>query len=200
MYYGDYYRGDYYRGDPGLFGAIGSALKGVAKVGLGVVGTVVPGPVGGIARTISSTLFKPNGGTRAVTPPPPTIVPAPSISTMPAITPRAVTPAPSFAGMGPSPAMAAAVPGGACGSGYHLNKSYSYAKGMPAGSFCTKARRMNPGNVKALRRADRRIDRFVGIARSALKHTNYKVVSRSAGRRGSRGVITRSEAARALRS
>ena len=42
---------------------------------------------------------------------------------------------------------------------------------------------MNPGNTKALNRASRRIDRFVGVARGALKHTNYKVVSKSAGRR-----------------
>lgn len=63
----------------------------------------------------------------------------------------------------------------------------------------TKRRRMNYGNVKALRRADRRIDGFVKVARSALKHTNYKVVSKSAGRaRGSSGVITRAEARRAL--
>lgn len=62
-----------------------------------------------------------------------------------------------------------------------------------------KRRRMNYGNVKALRRADRRMTGFVKVARSALKHTNYKVVSKSAGSRtGSRGVITRREASRAL--
>lgn len=41
---------------------------------------------------------------------------------------------------------------------------------------------MNPGNTKALTRASRRIDKFVSVARSAMKHTNYKVVSKSAGR------------------
>lgn len=48
-----------------------------------------------------------------------------------------------------------------------------------------RSRRMNLGNVKALRRADRRIDGFVGVARKALRHTNYKVVSKSsrAGKR-----------------
>ena len=62
-----------------------------------------------------------------------------------------------------------------------------------------KRRRMDYGNIKALRRADRRLDGFVGVARKALKHTNYKVVSRGAGKsRGSRGVITRAEARRAL--
>jgi hypothetical protein len=38
---------------------------------------------------------------------------------------------------------------------------------------------MDPGNARALRRASRRIDRFVGVARSALKHTNYKIASKS---------------------
>lgn len=42
---------------------------------------------------------------------------------------------------------------------------------------------MDPGNTRALTRASRRIDRFVGIARRAMRHTNYKVVSKSAGRR-----------------
>lgn len=75
--------------------------------------------------------------------------------------------------------------------------------GLPvtgAGLYKPKRKRMNYGNTKALRRADRRIEGFVKVARSALRHTGYKVVSKSAGAgRGSRGVITRSEAARALR-
>lgn len=53
-----------------------------------------------------------------------------------------------------------------------------------------KYRRMNYGNVKALRRADRRIDGFVGVARKALKHTNYKVVSKSAGKAPRRGSVS----------
>jgi len=46
-----------YTGDPGLFGF----LKGVAKVGLGLAGTL-PG-VGGIARTLSGAIFPPAPGT-----------------------------------------------------------------------------------------------------------------------------------------
>lgn len=49
-----------------------------------------------------------------------------------------------------------------------------------------KRRRMNVGNAKALRRAIRRMDGFVGLARKSLKHTNYKLVSKSAGRRSYR--------------
>lgn len=61
------------------------------------------------------------------------------------------------------------------------------AAGLPP-----KRRRMNYGNVKALKRADRRIDGFVKVAKNALKHTNYKVVSRSAGTRRKPMVIKES--------
>jgi len=61
-----------------------------------------------------------------------------------------------------------------------------------------RRRRMNPMNVKALRRATRRIDGFTRTARRALKHTGYMLVSRHA-KGASRGVITRAEAARALK-
>jgi len=49
--------------------------------------------------------------------------------------------------------------------------------GMPV-----RRRRMNVTNPKALRRAIRRTDGFVRIARSALKNTGFKIVSKSAGR------------------
>jgi hypothetical protein len=42
---------------------------------------------------------------------------------------------------------------------------------------------MDAGNAKALMRASRRIDRFVGVAKRALKHTNYKIASKSSGKR-----------------
>lgn len=45
-----------------------------------------------------------------------------------------------------------------------------------------KRRRMNPGNAKALRRAIRRQDAFVKLARGALKGSGYKIVSKGAGR------------------
>lgn len=43
-------------------------------------------------------------------------------------------------------------------------------------------RRMNVGNAKALRRAIRRTDGFVRLAKSALKNTGFKIVSKSSGR------------------
>jgi len=49
--------------------------------------------------------------------------------------------------------------------------------GMPR-----RRRRMNVGNTRALRRAIRRTDGFVRLARSALKNTGFKIVSKSSGR------------------
>jgi len=46
-----------------------------------------------------------------------------------------------------------------------------------------KRRRMNYTNQKALTRANRRVDGFVRTVRKSLKHTNYKLVSKSAGTR-----------------
>ncbi len=52
----------------------------------------------------------------------------------------------------------------------------------PDGMPMRKRRRMNAGNAKALRRAIRRTDAFVGLAKSALKNTGFKIVSKSAGK------------------
>ena len=73
--------------------------------------------------------------------------------------------------------------------------------GGATGFMSAGRRRMNPMNVKALRRASRRLDSFARTARKALRHSPFMLVSRAsrAGRGGSRGVITRSEAARALK-
>ena len=45
-----------------------------------------------------------------------------------------------------------------------------------------RRRRLNVGNTKALRRAIRRTDGFVRLAKSALKNTGFKIVSKSSGR------------------
>lgn len=52
------------------------------------------------------------------------------------------------------------------------------ATGLPR----TKRRKMNYANSRALTRANRRVDGFVRLARRSLKHTGYKIVSKSAGR------------------
>lgn len=64
------------------------------------------------------------------------------------------------------------VPGGA--TGYQVG---------PDGQLRKKRRRMNYANGKALNRANRRVDGFVRLAKRSLKHTNYKIVSKSAGTR-----------------
>lgn len=53
---------------------------------------------------------------------------------------------------------------------------------MAAGEMAPRRRRMNVGNAKALRRAIRRTDGFVRLAKSALKNTGFKIVSKSSGR------------------
>jgi len=45
-----------------------------------------------------------------------------------------------------------------------------------------RRRRINPGNTKALTRAVKRIDSFVTVAKKALLHTNYKLVTKQTSR------------------
>lgn len=51
--------------------------------------------------------------------------------------------------------------------------------GFPTGR---RRRKMNFANGKALTRANRRVDGFVRMAKRSLKHTNYKLVTKSSGR------------------
>jgi len=53
---------------------------------------------------------------------------------------------------------------------------------MSDGTVRKRRRRMNPTNPKALRRAIRRTDAFVNMAKGALKNTGFKIVSKSAGK------------------
>ncbi len=53
---------------------------------------------------------------------------------------------------------------------------------VETGMVRAKRRRMNVGNPRALRRAIRRTDGFVTLARGALKNTGFKIVSKSSGR------------------
>ena len=52
-----------------------------------------------------------------------------------------------------------------------------------ASGFYPRRRRMNPGNVKALRRAMRRQDSFVKLARRALRGSKYKITTVGSGSR-----------------
>lgn len=115
-YRGDYYRGDYYRGS--IFSKIGKAIGKVAKTAVGLL----PGPVGAIARTATST-------PRAQL----TLGPGPGLPGLPTI------------GFGPATGGTMMVPKRAGGFG--------------------GSRRMNVTNVKALRRAGRRVRGFLKLAR-----------------------------------
>lgn len=57
------------------------------------------------------------------------------------------------------------------------------------GMVVAKRRRMNVTNAKALRRAIRRTDGFVKLAKKALKGTGYTVARRGAGRKAPRTIV-----------
>jgi len=178
-YQGDYYQGDYYQGDPflgALFGMgvtwLGKKLLGrgakaagttaIARVGgaaatglaVGSVGTAI---AGGIPRIISSgvDLFSRNRG-----------IPANMTPGQPNFTTTVTG--------------QACGPGGACPSGYHLNKSVSQARatmGAAPGTICIRNRHMNPANPRALRRGLRRVTGFAKLA--ARTRTSMKKAARS---------------------
>lgn len=72
-----------------------------------------------------------------------------------------------------------------------VNPMAALPGGNPLFSRPRKRRRMNPGNIKALKRAVRRQDQFVSAVRTSLKHTNYTLVTKGSKSRGgrSRGAV-----------
>lgn len=148
-------------GDPGFFSFIGKALGTVA----GVAGSVLPGPLGTLAKGVSAVL----------TPKPVSIAKS---STMLALPQGASPPIGSGVSIGPggvqigtfgSPAPAYPTSAGplvgqpstaVCASGYHHNKTTYYTKkyGVIAkGTVCVRNRRRNPLNPRALSRAMSRV-------------------------------------------
>lgn len=171
----NYAAGDYYGYQAGgLLGFLGKVAKGA------VSGFVKGGPLGAVGGAVSAAKGKQD--TTAIAkmslPPPPVLMAGPDV---PRGTPGAV-PQPGVRG-----AIERVLPGGQSGyisgaqlgagapSGWHWNKSYSYAKGLPAGSFLVRNRSMNPGNAKALRRSIRRQSSFVALARRVLRGTGLAV-------------------------
>lgn len=156
-------RGDYYSGK-GDFGSIfGSIVKGIGTV----AGAAIPG-VGGLISSGARLVGNAISGT----------------SSQQQTTTNSIGVALPF---GPSiPQMSGGGGGGSCGSGqcnsgYHLNKTDHYNRQgfVPARSTCVRNRKTNYTNPRALARAAKRMDGFVGVARKALKSTNYKVVAKS---------------------
>lgn len=74
------------------------------------------------------------------------------------------------------------VSGSGGGGGVRVNPTAILPGGVPfLQRVGGRRRRMNAGNIKALRRAVRRQDMFVTAVRSSLKHTNYKLVTKGSG-------------------
>lgn len=144
------------RGDPFVH-------KKLLKLGgkaLSLVGKVAPGPIGTVARALG-------GGAR-----PQRISPA----QLPTITGVGTVAFPggalAFGGQmippSAAPMLPGAVPGAdGCPKGFHLNKSgYMTRAGyVPPRAKCVRNRSMNPANSRALRRALRREEQFVRLAR-----------------------------------
>lgn len=157
-YQGDYGTGGYYRGDPGF---LSSLWKGVKKVGRIALGTAIGGPVGGIVAGM---------GVPGRTPP---ILPAAGAAyqMQPPVAPGQKIAPPQRFGTTQRVTRPAGqdvwAQNGCCPTGYHLAKDGS--------GRCVRNRRMNPANPRALRRAIRRTDGFVKLAKRALKGTGYAV-------------------------
>lgn len=173
--YGDYYAGDYYAGD--IFGSI---LGGIKKVA-GVVGSVIPGPIGAVAKVVSGIGGGSTPVVSGVTPPTLTL---PRVSVGSISTPAVSVTMPGFSGGTTLPVSGG---GGTCGGpGYHTNKALarwqrarargSNAKQPHVVNTCVKNRSMNPLNPRALRRAIRRQEKMQAMMVRSLKGSGYKIV------------------------
>lgn len=144
---GDYYRGDYYRGD--FFSNLKKNVEGIGKV---VGGFIAGGPAGAAAGAVS--LMGAGGGGPPRAPGTAIVGPIHTASTTPVI-------------------------GGLVNVGRRMlgETVIDPSQGVPRGYHVSKKtgnivrnRHMNPLNVKALRRADRRANSFLRITRSVVKH------------------------------
>ena len=171
-----YYRspmGDYktygYAGDPGF---LSSLWKGVKKIAGPVIGGLIGGPVGAVIGGL--------GGGGKPTPQLPSIpgtvggqISFPGgVAVSGQYQPgRGLVPGqgrlPPFTATGPGVLPGGGRGGAGCPTGYHFAKDGS--------GRLVRNRRMNPANPKALRRAIRRTDGFVKLAKRTLKGTGYAV-------------------------
>jgi len=150
-----YYQGDYYRGDPGFF----SFLGGLAKKAVGFIPGVGPAIKGALdlipsGRSASSAIVR-----------------ASESGTLSRVTAGAKQV------IAKHPVLSAAGAAGAIAGG-------SYAVGRSRGRASMMGRRhkrMNPCNVKALRRAIRRAHGFERIARRVMRFTSPGKKKKPAG-------------------
>ncbi len=134
------------QGDPGFFSFLGKVAKGIAGTAIGLVTGGIPQQIGrGVQQVLQPS--RPPMGTMRRTFIPPAIQPTPFQLGIP----RGACP-----------------PGMACPKGMRLNKSdYFLTPGtfVAAGTRCVSIRRSNPANVRALRRAIRREEGFIRLAK-----------------------------------
>lgn len=156
---GDYYRGDYYRGNyaaGGIFGSIGKFVGNVAK------GVLKATPLGQAINIVAPKLLNSGPGQGAVSQLAPQIIP--------------VVPEPGISGF-----VHRLVPGGSTGlivdpamggrPGRRPGDTGRIGHFKKDGTWTNRARpRMNAGNMKALRRANRRARSFLRAARSAVRY------------------------------
>ena len=185
---GDYYgRGDYYQGDPGFFSFLGKAIGGIARhlPGVGAIVSAgaefIPKLIHKRREQIASGELQPNIVGRALVraegPVGPVATPAEIGILAPGggVTGAAIAPGPGFP-MLPGPMMM-----GMHMRRTHPNRSTYVTRGggtsrwpqtltvHPKGTEQVTARRMNPGNARALRRSLRRVVGFAKLAARARK-------------------------------
>lgn len=186
---GDYYKGDYYGYRAGgILGSIGKFFGGIAKTAANVL-SVLPTPLQPLAR-VASPVLNPRQGT-AIAPVAQQVPFRPIPMQLPALPP--VGQVGPFMGQQGGLIQVQTVTAG----GRPTVKIVDQNTGRVVGG----RKRMNVANPRALRRALRRVAGFGKLAKRA-KRDIARAASAIGVRRGgggSRGVITRSEAARALR-
>lgn len=154
-YKGDYYRGDYYRGDPGLLGSIGKGLLKVAKVAAPLA-SFLPG--GGLIAPVLGALTAGRANPAALA--------GPIMMQQPGAGVRITLPSAGGLSLG-------AIGVGAFGGSQERGGRAVTVNA--AGEIVPRRRRMNPANVRALRRAIRREQAFIALARRSLRGTGLVI-------------------------
>ena len=160
--------GDYktygYAGDPGFLSGL---WKGIKRIAPTVIGGLIGGPVGAVVGGmggVSGPKITP------ALPPPGTVggaISFPGGTTFSGAMIPGRGRLPPFTATGPGVLPAGGRGGTGAPSGYHFAKDGS--------GRLVRNRRMNVANPRALRRAIRRTDGFVKLAKRALKGTGYAV-------------------------
>jgi len=153
------------QGDPGFFSFLGKIAKTAVGIGTGLITGRIPQQIGQAVQQVFA-------------PPTPLVRPqVPGVALQPTAMQLGIAPG----------APALCPPGGGCPSGFRPNKSAYFLKDgtfvMP-GSRCVRVRRINPANGRAVRRAIRRENAFIGMAvkTGLVKAPRAARVRKAAGR------------------